>query len=147
VIQSCLFDGFTFNDIFGQFGSTSHSVHGYSLVALLCFICGVQNAAVTLVSKSVVRTTHLTGITTDLDIGLIRVLNKKRIKDINDEEKANRMRIGIILFFMCGSLLGVPVFQQFEFRAFLFPCFLSGCLFLLMLFFQVALPFFKKSNI
>ncbi|HMQ10534.1 MAG TPA: YoaK family protein [Oligoflexia bacterium] len=136
-----------FNDFFGEFGHTPESINGYSLVVLLCFICGIQNGAVSLVSKSVVRTTHLTGITTDLGIGLVRIINRKRISDINDEGKANLMRSGIILFFVIGSLAGVPVFQQFEFRGFLLPCLISGFLFFIMFVFQVVIPFFKSSKI
>jgi uncharacterized membrane protein YoaK (UPF0700 family) len=42
--------------------------------ALLCAAMGIQNALVTKVSGAVVRTTHLTGIVTDLGIESIRVL-------------------------------------------------------------------------
>lgn len=135
-----------FNHVFGRFGYLPTGIDGYSLIALLCFICGMQNGAVTLVSKSVIRTTHLTGITTDLGIGLVRVLNKKRIADLKDEGKANIMRIGIILAFMAGSLVGVPIFQKFEFKGFLFPCFVSGSLFLLMLYFQLIQPLMQAPQ-
>jgi len=127
-----------FNNAFGEFGLPLSSVRGYALVMLLCFTCGVQNGTITLVSKSVVRTTHLTGVTTDLGIGLIRFFNRKRIKGIEDEGKANLMRIGIILFFTLGSALGVPLFHDWKFRGFLFPCLISGLLFGLTFYFQVV---------
>lgn len=134
------------NDFFGPFGQTLNSWDGYCLITLLCFICGVQNGAVTLVSRSVIRTTHLTGITTDLGIGLVRTLNRNRLNDQNDENKANVMRASIILFFMLGSIVGVPTFQKFGFLAFLLPSFISGCLFFLMLFFQVIQPLIIKNS-
>ena len=54
---------------FGAFGEALEFGRDYSLLILLCLICGIQNGTVTTVSKSVIRTTHLTGITTDLGLG------------------------------------------------------------------------------
>ena len=133
-----------FNNAFGEFGLPLSSVRGYALVSLLCFTCGVQNGTITLVSKSVVRTTHLTGVTTDLGIGLIRYLNRRRIAGIEDEGKANIMRFGIILFFTLGSATGVKVFHDWKFRGFLFPCIISGMLFAVTMYFQVILPRFPR---
>jgi hypothetical protein len=105
---------------------------------MLCLICGTQNGLITLVSKSVVRTTHLTGITTDLGIGLVRVLNRGRLFGaIGDEGKANLMRLGIILFFTLGSAVGVKVFMAYAYRGFLLPTAISGGLFFLTFYFQV----------
>ncbi|MFX4396989.1 YoaK family protein, partial [Acinetobacter baumannii] len=39
-------------------------------VPLLCFIMGLQNAIITKVSQARIRTTHVTGITTDIGIEL-----------------------------------------------------------------------------
>ena len=129
-----------FNNLFGAYGNPLSDFRGYSLVTLLCFTCGVQNGTITLVSKSIVRNTHLTGITTDLGIGLVRVLNRKRLVNIENEGRANAMRIGIILFFIIGSLAGVPIFHKFEFRGFIFPCLISASLFAITFYFQVLRP-------
>ena len=40
------------------------------IVLLLCFIMGLQNAVITKVSGAVIRTTHVTGIVTDIGIEL-----------------------------------------------------------------------------
>jgi uncharacterized membrane protein YoaK (UPF0700 family) len=136
-----------FNNLFGEFGVPLSTVPGYVLVALLCFTCGVQNGTITLVSKSVVRTTHLTGMTTDLGIGIIRMINRSRIHGIEDEGKANMMRIGVIAFFTFGSAAGVRVFHDWKFRGFIFPCFISGLLFAMTFYFQVLRPrFFKDAR-
>ena len=111
----------------------------YTLLAVLCLVCGIQNGAVSLVSRSVVRTTHLTGLTTDLGIGIVRVLNARRLH-LGDEWKANFMRVGIIAFFISGSTLGYIAFARIGFRGFLFPCLISGTLFGLTLYFQVLRP-------
>lgn len=135
-----------FNNAFGEFGQAPADFRGYSLVIMLCFICGLQNGTVALVSKSVVRTTHLTGITTDLGIGLVRTLNRQRLqKSPNSanvesfalEGKANLMRIGIIVFFSLGSLLGFPIYRALKFRGFIFPCAISAMLFASAFYFQV----------
>ena len=128
-----------FNGLFGEFGEPLQTKRDYTLLALLCLVCGVQNGLITVVSKSVVRTTHLTGITTDLGIGLVRVLNSgKLFGKIEDEGRANLMRIGIITFFILGSVVGVRLFQEFAYRGFLFPTVISGTLFFSSFYFQVV---------
>lgn len=123
---------------FGVFGEPFEQTRDYILLMLLCLVCGIQNGTITSVSKSVVRTTHLTGITTDLGIGLIRVLNRKKISSSYGEEgKANLMRIGIIGFFFFGSVFGGYVFKAHGYSGFLTPTITTGLLFLAMIYFQV----------
>lgn len=127
-----------FNHVFGGFGAWHETTGDYTLLALLCLACGVQNGTITLVSRSVVRTTHLTGVTTDLGIGLVRVLNRGRLGEVAESEvKANYMRVGIILCFILGSAFGVPLFDHWEYRGFLVPTFISGTLFAITFYFQV----------
>ncbi|WP_374073489.1 YoaK family protein [Bdellovibrio bacteriovorus] len=126
---------------FGIFGEPLQSIHGYVLLMLLCLICGTQNGTITTVSKSVIRTSHLTGITTDLGIGLIRILNHRKLGDHTENEwKATMMRLGIIFFFGFGSVLGGYAFSRFGYGGFLIPVLTSGILFWAMMYFQVWLP-------
>jgi len=86
----------------------------------LLFAMGLQNALVSLVSGSVVRTTHLTGTFTDLGIELAQALQKKT------EERPLlmsriKLRIAIIFFFMCGAVAGAYLFHAKRFYAFLVP--------------------------
>lgn len=121
----------------GTFGGANNGTPDYILLTLLCFICGVQNGTITTVSKSVIRTTHLTGITTDLGIGLMRLLNYKKIKEpVDNEKKATLMRAGIIFFFGLGSVVGGRVFLEMAYMGFIIPAATSGILFLTMLYFQ-----------
>lgn len=136
-----------FNGFFGKFGEPLDRSRDYTLLAMLCLVCGIQNGTISLVSKSVVRTTHLTGITTDLGIGLVRVLNSDLLHGkIDDEWKANFMRIGIISFFTLGGVAGYVVFNNWGFRGFLFPCAISGTLFSLAIYFQVVRPRLKSVS-
>jgi uncharacterized membrane protein YoaK (UPF0700 family) len=114
---------------------------------LLCLTCGIQNGTITTVSKSVVRTTHLTGITTDLGIGIMRYLNREKIKaPIADEVRAILMRIGIIVFFGLGSVVGGLAFHRFEYNGFILPAVTSGLLFSSMFYYQVWKVTFQKTD-
>jgi uncharacterized membrane protein YoaK (UPF0700 family) len=122
----------------GKFGEPVNIVADYILLAALCLVCGLQNGTVTSVSKSVIRTTHLTGITTDLGIGLVRFFNRKKLReDFPAETYANGMRAGIIFFFGMGSLCGAIIFAQVGYLGFAIPALSSGVLFLAMYHFQV----------
>jgi uncharacterized membrane protein YoaK (UPF0700 family) len=123
---------------FGNFGESRAVFRSYALLALLCLTCGIQNGTITTVSKSVIRTTHLTGITTDLGLGLVRVLNRNRLQgDIRVEVHANLMRAGIIFFFGFGSVCGGYIFTKLGYAGFALPAVTSGVLFLSMFYFQV----------
>lgn len=129
---------------FGRFGEPLSMARDYALLMVLSFTCGIQNGTITTVSKSVIRTTHLSGITTDLGIGLVRVLYRKKLEgQIVDEGKANLMRIGIIAFFMMGSWMGYEAFSEYEFRGFVIPIFTSGALFFSMVYFSL----FNRSQV
>jgi uncharacterized membrane protein YoaK (UPF0700 family) len=133
-----------FNGFFGAFGEPLESTEDYTLLAVISLVCGMQNGMVTLVSKSVVRTTHLTGVTTDLGIGLVRVLYSGALGEkIGEEGRANFMRIGIITFFTCGGAVGYSLFSRYAYRGFLFPMAISGLLFFGSIYFQVLRP--KKA--
>lgn len=126
---------------FGVFGEPLRETSDYLLLIILCFTCGIQNGSITSVSKSVVRTTHLTGITTDLGIGLARLLSAKKLNEpMENEKKATMMRIGIIFFFGLGSVVGGLIFSRLAYNGFIIPVMTSGFLFILMLYFQFIKP-------
>jgi uncharacterized membrane protein YoaK (UPF0700 family) len=128
------------NGLMGNFGVFGHPINtsgDYILLILLCLICGIQNGSITTVSKSVIRTTHLTGITTDLGIGLVRLMSSSHTKEnIDNEKKATLTRLGIIFFFGLGSVIGAFAFLRLNYMGFIIPVATSGFLFLMMLYFQ-----------
>ncbi len=79
----------------------------YNYIAFtLLFAMGLQNSLVTLISNAVVRTTHLTGLFTDLGIELSQLFFY-RTKD--QREKLIliiRLRLRIITFFFAGGVFG-----------------------------------------
>jgi uncharacterized membrane protein YoaK (UPF0700 family) len=92
-------------------------------VLLLCFIMGLQNAMVTKISQAEIRTTHMTGVVTDIGIELGRLLywNRSRERDAIHRVQANRDKLGIHLLivslFFVGGLAGALAFKHLGFSA------------------------------
>lgn len=93
--------------------------------------CGLQNALATTYSGAIVRTTHLTGIFTDLGIMLGSVLRGEPF----DKRKAV-LFVLIISGFILGGTIGAVLFEQFRFNALLFP---AGVCWLLAIYYRVVL--------
>jgi len=72
----------------------------------LLFAMGMQNSLVTTISNATVRTTHLTGLFTDLGIELSQLFfytkNEQKVKLYS----SIKLRLTIISFFFLGGLLG-----------------------------------------
>lgn len=88
----------------------------------LLFAMGLQNSLVTRISNAVVRTTHLTGLFTDLGIELSQLLFKK-----NQKEKlisTIKLRLRIIAYFFCGGITGGILFIHLEFHSLFIPALL-----------------------
>ncbi len=106
--------------LFGNFGDELSLRRSYLLLALLCLASGLQNAAITSSSGRSVRTTHLTGLTTDLGIGLSRALTVRSEKDrFSKEMWTNYLRAGSIAAFVVGSAIGAGVFLRFGYSGFI----------------------------
>ncbi len=85
--------------LFGILGAQLMSVPGFFVpltVVLLCFIMGLQNAIITKLSNAEVRTTHITGMVTDIGIELGRLIYFNRNRDGElPPVRANRERLRI----------------------------------------------------
>lgn len=78
--------------------------------------CGLQNALATTYSGAVIRTTHVTGIFTDLGIMLGELIRGETL----DKRKAKLFSI-IIFGFIFGGTLGASLYTKYQFMALLFP--------------------------
>jgi uncharacterized membrane protein YoaK (UPF0700 family) len=86
----------------------------------LLFAMGMQNALVSMVSGSVVRTTHLTGMFTDLGIEMAAVM--RTIGDSRVELMSKiKLRLIIIFFFFFGGILGGNLFRHLQYYTFFIP--------------------------
>ena len=78
--------------------------------------CGLQNAMATTYSGAIVRTTHMTGIVTDLGLALSHWLRRR-------PSRGGRVRLlsSLLLGFLVGSGIGAALFQRFGYSALHYP--------------------------
>lgn len=86
------------------------------IACLLLFAMGLQNSYVTKISNAVVRTTHLTGLFTDLGIELSQLFFKEFHPNRNKIIATIKLRIYIIAFFFIGGLVGGFIYSRLNFR-------------------------------
>lgn len=120
---------------FGEFGEPLMLTRDYLLLFILSFTCGLQNAVISSASGAVIRTTHLTGLITDLGIGIVRIFSLK--SGLKHEVFANWTRTGIFCSFLLGSILGGMIYVRFQFFGFYLPV-------VICLFVALRLRAFKK---
>ncbi|MNX92313.1 hypothetical protein D3C86_1244490 [compost metagenome] len=72
----------------------------------LLFAMGLQNSLVTRISNATVRTTHLTGLFTDLGIELSQLFFYKQKGQTATLFSSIKLRITIISFFLIGAVVG-----------------------------------------
>jgi uncharacterized membrane protein YoaK (UPF0700 family) len=94
--------------VFGVFGASIKAISillAPVTVVILCFIMGLQNALITKISKSEFRSTHLTGVVTDLGIELGKLVY---INDASMSTKvlANRPKLRALIWQLCSFMLG-----------------------------------------
>ena len=103
--------------VFGLLGA-SLGLHTALLVPLtvllLCFIMGLQNAVISKISHAEIRTTHVTGLVTDLgiELGKLVYLNRQRsgtpVRASRQRMRAQGLLIGL---FFVGGVVGALGFQ------------------------------------
>lgn len=101
--------------LFGAFGGelrTRELVDVSLAVITLCFTMGLQNALITKISRAEIRTTHLTGLSTDLgiEIGKLLYWNRHRPGEREAPVRANwnklRIHATLIASFLAGGVAG-----------------------------------------
>lgn len=92
-------------------------------VALLCFTMGLQNAIITKISQAEIRTTHVTGMVTDIGIELGKAVYWNRRPD-SEERRAVRadleklwLLVSLVGLFFIGGVLGAIGFRYAGFIA------------------------------
>lgn len=102
------------------------AVHAFRLnsawgVYLAAMSCGLQNAMATSYSGAVVRTTHVTGMVTDLGIACGHMLRGQTV-----EWRRFRLYGVLLTGFLTGSYLGALSFNKIGYDTLLFPATFSG---------------------
>ena len=105
----------------GIFGSSSvlSNINGQVIACTLLFAMGLQNSLVTKASQSVVRTTHLTGLFTDLGIELSQLFFYRKTIEALQLKKSIGLKMAIISCFFLGCIAGGFIFKTFELKTLL----------------------------
>ncbi|KAA3644305.1 MAG: DUF1275 domain-containing protein [Bacteroidetes bacterium] len=75
------------------------------IVCLLLLAMGLQNSFVTKISDTIVRTTHLTGLFTDLGIEISQLFFPKSYPNRDKVKSYIKLRVFIISFFFLGGIV------------------------------------------
>lgn len=90
----------------GIWGSYFITYNSVLLSFILLFAMGLQNSLVTTISNATVRTTHLTGLFTDLGIELSQLFFYREPEQRKKLLSSVKLRISIIGFFFLGGITG-----------------------------------------
>lgn len=116
--------------VFGLMGATMGHQTPFAVpltVLVLAFTMGLQNALVTKISASQIRTTHMTGVITDLGIELGKLLYWNRHPELQDgvagkqpsAVRANRFKLRLygtlLVSFFTGGIVGAAGFKHVGF--------------------------------
>eukprot|EP00668_Euglena_longa_P003258 GGOE01003813.1.p1 GENE.GGOE01003813.1~~GGOE01003813.1.p1 ORF type:complete len:635 (+),score=100.64 GGOE01003813.1:27-1931(+) len=111
--------------------------------AVMCinaYTCGVQNAMGTTYCGSIVRTTHVTGATTDIGIVLGHILKAKALTE--DAWKLKYL-VPLVTAFFAGGVLGDILFVALDYNAILVPAVIGVALSLTHHLLYAYLPYSK----
>ncbi|MDK2126206.1 YoaK family protein [Parachitinimonas caeni] len=89
-------------------------------VLLLCFVMGLQNAIITKISQAEIRTTHITGMATDIGIEAGKWLYRWRASAASDVAVNFRrlsLHLQLLASFFLGGLLGATGFKYLGYSA------------------------------
>lgn len=89
-------------------------------VCMLCFVMGLQNAMITKISRAEIRTTHVTGLVTDvgIELGKLFYWNARPVAG-EGSVQADRQKLALLgsllLSFVAGGLAGAVGFKHLGF--------------------------------
>lgn len=90
-------------------------------VGLLCYVMGLQNAIITKISKAEIRTTHMTGIVTDIGIELGKRFywnvaeSRPGVTAVRADRSRLRLLASLLGMFFIGGLAGALGFKYLGF--------------------------------
>lgn len=104
--------------VFGFTGKVFNGGRALGTMTLLCFTMGLQNAIISKISDAVIRTTHLTGMVTDIGIALGRVADRgSRFigETIDSEFDKLQLLASLVALFFIGGVIGALGFKHVGF--------------------------------
>ncbi|MEP6676141.1 MAG: YoaK family protein [Ferruginibacter sp.] len=98
--------------VIGVWGQDSIIKNPNIIAFSLLFAMGLQNSLVTTISSASVRTTHLTGLFTDLGIELSQLFFYKAKEQKHKLISSIKLRLTIISFFFIGGIIGGILYSK-----------------------------------
>ncbi len=101
---------------FGVFSGFEQKL--FLVIPLLCFIMGLQNAIITKVSQARMRTTHITGVVTDIGIELGKFAYWNRdpaLGPVTGDRSKLKLLTSLLLAFIVGGIAGALIFKAYGF--------------------------------
>ncbi|QCO56202.1 DUF1275 domain-containing protein [Pseudorhodobacter turbinis] len=110
-LQGCLLFGFSWA---GYLTSTAGLTFA---LAVLCFAMGMQNATITKISDARIRTTHVTGLVTDIGIELGRASFGMLSPQTGVSADRGKLKtlLGLVLAFLVGGVIGAVGYNNVGF--------------------------------
>ncbi len=110
------------NGFFGKFGEPLLLSRDFFLLGGLSFLCGLQNACFATLTKGQIRTTHLTGISTDFGTDLALTLHARLPEPEHSLTiRRNILRAMTFLSFSLGALISALVDSHLQYWSFTVP--------------------------
>ena len=106
--------------VIGFFGQSLITTNPDTIAFGLLFAMGLQNSLVTTISSASVRTTHLTGLFTDLGIELSQLFFYKAKEQKHRLVSSIKLRLTIIGFFFIGGIAGGILYSRFGLHSLIF---------------------------
>lgn len=103
--------------IYGQFFYKKTLEETEALVALMLFATGLQNGLTASISNFSVKTTHLTGTTTDLGI-LASMFTQKKFRKNKELMGKAKLLLSIMTAYVLGAIFSGLTYYHLEFRVF-----------------------------
>lgn len=106
------------------FGKNFCFLHPNIIACGLLFAMGLQNSLVTKISNASVRTTHLTGLFTDLGIEISQLIFQKDPEKRTKLFSSIKLRFIIIGFFFMGGIFSAFLYQKIQLNVLVIASFL-----------------------
>jgi uncharacterized membrane protein YoaK (UPF0700 family) len=103
------------------FGQSLIANYSNIIAFSLLFAMGLQNSLVTRISGAIVRTTHLTGLFTDLGIELSQLFFYKEKEPKVKLVSTIKLRLRIIAYFFTGGILGGVFYSYYQLYVLIIP--------------------------
>ena len=107
--------------VFGLAGASWQGRAGFHVpvtVLLLCYLMGLQNAVITKISNAEIRTTHVTGLITDIgiELGKMVYINRSQAPSrVVANRRKLRVHLSLVAAFTTGAIAGAWGFAHWGF--------------------------------